>query len=264
MDDVNCFQYLAGLLFKSNRDAALQYHHGLDEAKIMATQLFVDNRILQRHNSPACYMQLDYAQILYNHGSLNEAARIRKRVLDEMRQRTKLVHPSKLVEALSSYAESLMVSGDNTEPSALLKKALDVCKTSLRPENMHTLNCQKALAKLHKMEGCTEKAIKVSREVLEIQEKSSDDTDPETAGAMSDIAVYLALASRWEESMDMIYRAEGHAKENLSDDNVVKFSVALNSSSLIRAMCLPAAERGGRVVVTERGGRVFATLRDEP
>ena len=263
MDDVNCFQYLAGLLFKSNRDAVLQNRYGLDEVKTMATQLFVENRILQRHDSRARFMQLEYADILYNHGSLDEAARIRKRVLDEMQRLTEPEDPWELVKALRSYAESLMVSGDTTGSRALLNEALDICKTSLEPEDMHTLDCQKALAKLNMMEGCIEKAIEVSREVLKVREESSGDTYSETTGAMSDLAVYLALVSRWEESMEMIYRAEGHAKENLSDNDVMKLSVALNSSSLIGAMCLPAAERGGRVVVTERGGRVFATLRDE-
>ena len=64
--------------------------------------------------------------------------------------------------------------------------------------------------------------------------------------------------------MDMSYRAVEQAMENLSDDNVVKFSVIRNSSSLIGAMLLPAAERGGRVVVTKRGGRVIVTLGGEP
>lgn len=208
-------------------------------------------------------MQLQYAQILYNQGSLDEAAGIRRRVLDGRRQRTELEHPSKLVEALRSYAESLMVSGDAIEPRALLEEALDICKTSLEPENMHTLDCQKALAKLHKIEGRTAEAIKVGYEVLKIREESSGDTCPETIGIMSDLAVYLALASRWEESKEMIYRAEELAKENLSDHDAVKLSVALNASTLSGAMCLPAAESGERVAVTERGERVFATLRGE-
>lgn len=264
MDDVHCRLYLASLLYKSSRDAVLQNQPGLDEVKTMATELFVENEIHQRHDSRALLMQLEYAEILYNHGSLDEAAEIRQRVLYEMQQLTEPEDPWKLVMALRSYAESLMASGDTTEPSALLKEALDICKTSLEPENMHTLDCQKALAKLHKIEGRIGEAIKVSKEVLEIREKSSGDTYPETTDAMSNLAVYLALASRWEESMDMISRAVDHAKENLSDNDVVKSSVIFNSSSIMGAMCLPAAERGGRVVFTERGGRVIVTLGGEP
>jgi tetratricopeptide (TPR) repeat protein len=267
MGDVHCHLYLAGLLHQSSRYAVLQYRHGLDEAKARATQLFVDNKILQRHDSGARLMQLEYAQILYNQGSLNEAASIRRRVLDGGRQDTKAEHPWMLVKALRSYAESLMVLGNTTklnQAMALLKEALDICKTSLDSDNMHTLDCQKALAKLHKIEGRTAKAIEVSREVLEIREKSLGDTYPETTGAMSDLAVYLALASRWEESMEMLRRAEGHAKENLSDDDIMRLSVALNTSSLIGAMCLRAAERRERLVFTERGEGVFVTLRGEP
>jgi tetratricopeptide (TPR) repeat protein len=264
MDDLSCFQYLAVLVFESNRHAILQYHRGLDEAKTMATQLFVDNKIFQRHDDLADAMQLQYAQILYNQGSLDEAARIRQLVLDATRQRTELEHSWELVEALRFYAESLMVSRDTAEPRALLKEALDICKTSLEPGNMHTLDCKRALAKLHKIEGRTEKAIEICYEVLKIEEEFSGDTYPNTIGTMSDLAVYLALASRWEESWEMNGRAVGLAKENLSDHDVVRLSVALNASFLIEAMCLSAAERHRRVVVvTERGGRVFATLRGE-
>jgi tetratricopeptide (TPR) repeat protein len=264
MDDLNCRHYLAVLLFQSDRDAILQDYRGLEEVKTKATQLFRENKILERHDPLACFMQLEYAEILYNHGSLDEAARIRQRVLDETRQCAEPDKPWRLVRALRSYAESLMVSGDTAGSRALLNEALVICKTSLEPENMHALECQKALAKLHKIDGRTAEAIEVSYDILKIQETSSGNTYPETTGAMSDLAVYLALASRWEESMEMICRAEGHAKENLSDNDVMKIPVALNSSFLIGAMCLPAAERDGRgVVVTERGGRVFATLRGE-
>lgn len=263
MDDSECLRYFSGLLSTSSRDAVLQSQGGLNEAKTMATRLYVDNRIFRRRDFRACSMQLQYAQILYNQGSLDEAAGIRRRVLDGRRQRTELEQPLELVEALRSYAESLMVSGDTTGSRALLNEALYICKTSLEPENMHTLDCQKALAKLHKIEGRTAEAIKVCYEVLKIREKSSGDTCPETIGTMSDLAVYLAFASRWEESMKTISCAEGLAKKNLGDHDVVKLSVALNASSLIGAMSLPAAERGGRVAVTERGERVFATLRGE-
>ena len=136
MDDVHCRLYLASLLYKSSRDAVLQNQPGLDEVKTMATELFVENEIHQRHDSRALLMQLEYAEILYNHGSLDEAARIRQRVLYEMQQLTEPEDPWKLVMALRSYAESLMASGDTTEPSALLKEALDICETSLKPENM--------------------------------------------------------------------------------------------------------------------------------
>jgi tetratricopeptide (TPR) repeat protein len=263
MNDVECFQFLAGLLYQSSRHAVLQNNDGLDEAKTMATQLFADNKIFQRDDSRADSMQLQYAQILYNQGSLDEAARIRRLVLDAIRQRTELEHSWKLVEALRSYAESLMVSRDTAEPRALLKEALDICKTSLEPGNMHTLDCKRALAKLHKIEGRTEKAIEICYEVLKIEEEFSGDTYPDTIGTMSDLAVYLALASRWEESWEMIDRAVGLAEENLSDDDVVRLSVALNASFLIGAMCLPPEKRGERVVVIERGERVFATLRGE-
>jgi tetratricopeptide (TPR) repeat protein len=267
MGDVHCRQYLAGLLFESSRHAVTRNQPSLDKVKTTATQLFVENGIHQRHDSGARLMQLEYAEILYNHGSLDEAARIRQRVLYEMQQLTEPEDPWMLVKALRFYAESLMVLGNTTklnQAMALLKEALDICKTSLDSDNMHTLDCQKALAELHAIEGRTAEAIKVSREVLEIQEKSSGDTYPETTGAMSDLAAYLARASHWEESMNMSSRAVKHAMENLSDDNVVKFSVIRNSSSLIGAMCLPAAERGGRVVVTKRGGRVIVTLGGEP
>jgi tetratricopeptide (TPR) repeat protein len=240
LNDPIYFRSLDGLLSTSSQHAVLGNQSGLDEAKTMATQLLKVNGIFERNDSPAFSLRLTYAQILYNQGSLDDAARIRQDVLAWRRRNKEPQYPWKLVEALRSYAESLMVPRDTTklnQAMALLKEALIICETSLDPENMHTLDCKEALAELHKIEGRTAEAIKVGYEVLKIREKSSGDTYLKTMRTMSNLAVYLALASRWEESEQMISRAKRLANEHLN-----------NATSLSGAKRLPATERGGEVV----------------
>jgi tetratricopeptide (TPR) repeat protein len=263
MTDVDCFQILASLLSTSNRNAVLGMQDGLDKAKIMAIQLLEDNQVLQTHDSRTYSMQLQYAQILHNHGSWNDAAVIQKSVLARRKQCEKCDDPEKLVEALRSYAQSLMKLGDVIESKRILEEALEICKASLKPENVHTLDCKEALAMLHKIEGHTEEAIKVSNEVLKTRRDSLGDTCPQTIGTLSDLAVYLALASHWEESMDMIDRARILATRNLNNQDVVNISVHLNASYLSGVVRLPVTERDERVVAVERGGRIIAIERGE-
>ena len=136
MDDIHCFHYLASLSLKSSRDAVLGMQSRLDEAKTTATRCLEVNRIFKRNDSHAFDLRLTYAQILYNQGSLDDAARIRQDVSVRRRQNKEPEYPWKLVEALRSYAKLLMISGDTSESRALLKEALDICETSLKPENM--------------------------------------------------------------------------------------------------------------------------------
>jgi tetratricopeptide (TPR) repeat protein len=153
-----------------------------------------------------------------------------------------------------------MALGDISEAKNLLKEALKICRTSLAPGNMHALDSKEALAVLHKIEGHTTEAIEVSNEVLRIRQESLGNTYPQTIGTMSDLALYLALASRWEESMEMIDRAKILARENLNNQDAVNITVHLNASYLSGLMCLPVTERGERVVAIERGGRILAIV----
>ena len=135
-NDAIYFPWLEGLLSTSNEHAVLGNQSGLDKAKTEATKAIEDNRIFERNDSSALSLQLIYAQILYNQRSLDDAARIRQDVSVRRRQNKEPEYPWKLVEALRSYAKLLMISGDTSESRALLKEALDICETSLKPENM--------------------------------------------------------------------------------------------------------------------------------
>jgi tetratricopeptide (TPR) repeat protein len=135
-NDAIYFPWLEGLLSTSNGHALLENQIGLDEAKTEATKAIEDNLIFERTDSSALSLQLIYAQILYNQGSRDDAARIRQDVSVRRRQNKEPEYHWRLVDALRSYADSLTVSGDTSESRALLKEALDICKPSLKPENM--------------------------------------------------------------------------------------------------------------------------------
>jgi tetratricopeptide (TPR) repeat protein len=263
MTDEQCSKTLASLLSMSNRNAVLGMHSNMDKVKTMATQLLEDNQIFQRDDSWAYSMRLEYARILHNRGLLNDAAAIQQSVLYWRRQHKEKEHPRLLVEALTSYAQSLTALGSVIKSRKLLEEGLDICKASFEPGSTHILDCKEALAALHDVEGNTKRAIEIIKEVLRIRQGSPGNTKSQIIGTMSDLAVYLALASRWKDSWETICLAVDFAKESLRYQDVVNLSVDLNASTLSGLMRIPVTERNGRVVALGRGGRVIATLNDE-
>jgi tetratricopeptide (TPR) repeat protein len=229
----------------------------------IAFQLLEDHQIFQRDDSCAFSMQLEYTRILHNNRLLNDAVTIQQSVLDRQRQRREEEDPQLLIETLRSYALSLMALGRIRESRDVLDEALNVCNGSLKSESMRTLNCKEALAALHHSEGNAEEAIEISKEVLRTVQEYADSSQSQITGTMSDLAVYLALASRWKESLETIGRAKDIAKNSLRQHNIANLSVHLNASTLSGVMRLPVAERSGRIVAAQRGGRVIATLSDK-
>ena len=94
-------------------------------------------------------------------------------------------------------------------------------------------------------------------------QECADSSQSQIIGAMSDLAVYLALASRWKESWNTIGRAKDIAENSLRQQDITNIWVHLNASTLSGVMRLSIVERSGQVVAVERGGRVIATLRDK-
>ena len=263
MTDKECSEILASLISTSNRNTALGMQDDTNKVGTIAFQLLEDHQIFQRDDSCAFSMQLEYARILHNNMLLDDAVTIQQSVLDWRRQRREEEDPRLLIEALRSYALSLMALGSYSKSRDVLEEALNVCNASLKPESIHTLGCKEALAALRNSEGNTEEAIEISKEVLRTVQKCADSSQSQIISTMSDLAVYLALASHWEESWKMISDAKHFAKTCLRPQDIVDLSVHLNASTISKVMCLPQAERSGQVVAAERGGRVIATLRDK-
>ena len=254
---------LTSLLSTSNRNAVLGIHDGTDKVITLATQLLEDYEILERLDSCAFSMRLKYARILHNHGSLNKAATIQQSVLHRRRQNKEKEDPQLLIEALRSYAWSLMALGDVYQSRGVLEEALDICEASLEPGSMHTLDCKRAVAALQNLEGSTTEAIKMSKEVLRAEQESSNHAKSRIVSIMSDLAVYLAIASHWEESWETISGAKDFAEKNLRQQDAVNLSVDLNTLTLSRVLRLPVAERSGQIIAAERGGRVIAIWDDK-
>jgi hypothetical protein len=263
MTDAKCSKMLASLLSTSNRNAVLDMQDDTNKVRDIATQLLEDHQIFQRDDSCAFSMRLEYARILHNHRLLNDAVAIQQSVLRWRRQHREEEDPRLLIEALRSHALSLMALGSINKSRDVLDEALNVCKASLEPGSMHTLNCKEALAALHNSERNTKEAIEISKEVLRTVQECADSSQSQIISTMSDLAVYLALASHWEESWKMISDAKDFAKTCLRPQDIVDLSVHLNASTISKVMCLPQTERSGQVVAAERGGRVIATLRDK-
>ncbi|KAM0714561.1 hypothetical protein Q7P37_009857 [Cladosporium fusiforme] len=261
MDDPDLFFLLTPLASFSDRYAILQNHDDLDEAKYEATRLLVQNGISQRTDSRAFSLQLRIAHILHNQGSLDEAAEIRRSVLHQRRQHARREGPQKMSETLMSYAQSLMVLDKTNESRALLIEALEICESTFGPEDSNTLQCKKAMAELYRIEGRTTEAIDIGFEVLRILEESGDPLS--AIGTMSDLAVYLALASREKESIQMLHRASSLATEHLPTNDAASLSIALNITALVAATGkdgqIVACLRGGRVIAGRSGGPVVAT-----
>lgn len=76
----------------------------------------------------------------------------------------------RLVNALSSHAQSVMVLNDTSKPRHLFEMALDICKIPFTLVNMHILHCKEMLARLHSIHGRILEAMGVSSKVLEIRE----------------------------------------------------------------------------------------------
>lgn len=263
MIDAQCSKMLASLLSTSNRNAVLGIHDGTDKVITLATQLSEDYEIMERLDSCSISMRLKYARILHNHGSLNEAVTIQQSVLHRKRQNEEKEDPRLLIEALRSYAWSLMALGNVYRSRDALEEALDICEASPEHGNMHALDCKRALAALLNLEGSTTEAIKMSKEVLRAEQESSNHSKSRIVSIMSDLAVYLAIASHWEESWETISGAKDLAEKNLRQQDAVNLSVDLNASTLSGVMRLPEAERSEQIIAAERGGRVIAIWDDE-
>ena len=259
--DKHCSKILASLASTSNLNTVLGTQD--DTNKVRTTQLLEDYQIPQRNDSCAFSMLLEYARILHNHRLLKDAVAIQESVLGWRRQHREDEDSRLLIEALRSYALSLMALGKISESRDVLEEALKVCSVSLKPESIHTLGCKETLAALRNSEGNTEEAIEITKEVLSIAQDCADISKSQIIGTMSDLAVYLAVASHWEESWKTISGAKDFAKTCLRPQDIVDLSVHLNALTISQVMCLPHTERSGRVVAAERGGRVIATLSDK-
>jgi tetratricopeptide (TPR) repeat protein len=263
MIDKQCSKILASLVSTSNRNAVLSMQDDTNKIRNIATQLLEDYQIFQRDDSCTFSMRLEYARILHNHRLLNDAIAIQQSVLRWRRQHREEEDSRLLIEALRSYALSLMALGSYSKSRDVLEEALNVCNASLKPESIHTLGCKEALAALRNSEGNTEEAIEISKEVLRTAQECADSSQSQIIGTMSDLAIYLALASRWKESWKTIGRAKDIAENSLRQQDIANLWVHLNASTLSGVMRLPVVERSGQVVAAERGGRVIATLRDK-
>lgn len=260
MIDRQCSKILASLISTSNRNAVLGIQEDASKVRTIATHLLEDYQIFQRDESCAFSMRLEYARILHNHSLLNDAVAIQQSVLRWRRQHREEEDPRLLIEALHSYAHSLMALGNTSKSRDVLGEALNICNVSLKPQSMHTLACKEALAALHNSEGNTKEAIEISKEVLRAAQECADNLRSRIIGTMSDLAVYLALASHWKESWEMISRAKDFANNSLRQQDIANLSVHLNASTLSGLMRLPVTGRSRRIVAAQRGGRVIATV----
>lgn len=211
------------------------------EAKALATKLLShQQKIPGISSSEALMTQLKLAQISHSQGRLQEAVEIRRSVLD---RRTELDDCCDLAQALSSYAESLMLLGKTGDSRTALEEALKIYESSLGARHVTTLGCKQCLAEVCHSEGAFEDAIKLGYGVLEVQMECLGEVHSTTIGIRNDLAVYLARASRLEESKMEINRAVELSRSHLGDENPQTIRIVVNAASLYRAMNLwPAAE----------------------
>jgi tetratricopeptide (TPR) repeat protein len=215
--------------------ATYQQQRQLREAKALATELLGHQQENPKiRSSEALTTQLKLAHIAHIGGNFQEAAEMRRSVLDH---RTEL-DDCDLAEALEGHARSLMLLGKFGDSKKAFVEALNIYESSLGARDVATLACKTDLAEVCYSEGSVEDAIELGYEVLEIEKECWGETHPDTIGIRSDLAAYLACASRWEENKTQIDRAVELSRSHLGDENARTFQIVTNASSLYRAMGL--------------------------
>jgi tetratricopeptide (TPR) repeat protein len=212
-----------------NLVATYQQQRQLREAKALATELLGHQQENPKiRSSEALTTQLKLAHIAHIGGNFQEAAEMRRSVLDH---RTELDNCD-LAQALVGHAQSLMLLGNTDDSKKAFGEALNIYESSLGARHVATLACKTSLAEVCHLEGSVEDAIKLGYEVLEIQKECWGEVHPNTLGTRNNLAVYLGRASRWKESKTEIDCAVEISRSHLGDENVLTSQILSNAASL--------------------------------
>jgi tetratricopeptide (TPR) repeat protein len=214
-----------------------EYKH-LEAARLATKLLSRQQELFGRSSSPALQTELIVATISSNQGQIEDAAEMRRSVLQQRRNSTDVDHPCLLAHALMGYSQSLKDLGRGSEASGLLKEALEIYESSLGSKSVAFLQCKATLAEVYCSEGRNRDAIEIGWETLRARKEILGEAHPDTISSMNDQASFLALASEWTAAKKEVAGAVKLAKEHLGNGHPQTMSIAYNAAAMYRDMGL--------------------------
>jgi tetratricopeptide (TPR) repeat protein len=209
------------------------------EAAHLATELLSrQQELFGRSSSQALRTKLIVATISSNQGQIEDAAEMRRSVLQQTRNSTDVDHPCLLAHALTGYSQSLKDLGRGSEASGLLKEALEIYESSLGSKSVAFLQCKATLAEVYCNEGRNRDAIEIGWETLRARKRILGEAHPDTISSMSHQGFFLALASHGTAGMKEVAGAVKLAREHLGDGHSLTMSIAYNAAAMYRDMGL--------------------------
>jgi tetratricopeptide (TPR) repeat protein len=223
------------------RDLVMTYNDEYKylEAAHLATELLSrQQELFGRSSSQALRTKLIVATISSNQGQIEDAAEMRRSVLQQTRNSTDVDHPCLLAHALTGYSQSLKDLGRGSEASGLLKEALEIYESSLGSKSVAFLQCKATLAEVYCNEGRNRDAIEIGWETLRARKRILGEAHPDTISSMSHQGFFLALASHGTAGMKEVAGAVKLAREHLGDGHSLTMSIAYNAAAMYRDMGL--------------------------
>jgi tetratricopeptide (TPR) repeat protein len=231
--DIDKFEMMSDLVHKlpTGRDR--------DEATALAVRLLASQQIVLGEDNPTSLATADMlAHDLHSKGQYREAAKLRRRILQQRQKGPTMEDFPTLAKAFTTYGQSLFKLEDYAEAKDALVGGIRLYTTANGNGDLDLdiFDCAENLANTIFAQGLHNEAIALGSKILRDRRRLLGHSHADTISSMSDVATYLCNVKWAQKSREMIVNAMGMFAKHLGMEHSTTISTWSNAATIFRQL----------------------------